>query len=284
VQLTRKVAKLMNMACLALELSLLAQMPVNEVESKLILYPYYARQAAAYDFFLDEDRKQRLLLQQQPVLNWTNADNFMGSVFLWTYGGRPELIGCIGSRQTAAGECFVFHELHSLSLGVLQPVKFGGGTRVWEPARGGIELLDVEGAPDPADSERQRLTQMRNLAREFTGWMKQDGDVTELRLLPQPIFRYQALGQDVIDGALFALVWKGTDPDILLMLENREVRGKQRWQYALARFNWREMWVQRNDKEVWRVAMSGLSNNHIYISGRVTQTTLSTIGKVASEE
>ena len=276
----------MHMACLALGVSLLAQMPVNEAESKLILYPYYARQAAAYDFFRDEDRKQRLVLQHQPVLNWTNPDNFMGSVFLWTYGGRPELIGCIGSRQTAAGECFVFHELHSLSLGVLQPVKFGDefgdGKRVWEPARGG-ELFEVEGAPDPADSERQRLTQMRNLAREFTGWMKQDGDITELRLLPQPIYRYKALEQDVIDGALFALVWKGTDPDILLTLENREVHGKQQWKYGLARFNWREMWVQRNDKEVWRVEMSGLSNNHIYISGRVTQTSLSTIGKATSE-
>jgi hypothetical protein len=273
----------MNTACLALGLSWLAQMPVNEAESKLLLYPYYARQAATYDFFRDADRQQRLVLQPQPVLNWTNADGFMGSVFLWTYGGRPEVIGCIGSRQTATGECFVFHELHSLSAGVLQPVKFGDGKRVWEPTRSGIELLDVEGAKEPADSERERLTQMRNLAREFTGWMKQDGDTTELRLLPQPIFRYKAPEQDVLDGALFALVWKGTDPDILLMLENREVGGKQQWKYALARFNWREMWVQRNGKEVWRVEMSGLNNDRPYISGRVAQTSLSAIGKALSE-
>jgi hypothetical protein len=273
----------MNLACLALGLSLLVQIPATEAESKLILYPYYARQAAAYDFFCDGDHKERLVLQPQPVLNWTNADGFMGSVFLWTYGGRPELIGCIGSRQTPAGECFVFHELHSLSLGVLQPVKFGDGKRVWEPTKSGVELRDVEGAPEPAASERERLTQMRNLAREFTGWMKQDGDTTELRLLPQPIFRYQAPEQGVMDGALFALVWKGTDPDILLMLENREVGGKQRWRYALARFNWREMWVQRSGQEVWRVGMSGLGNNSPYISGRVTQTNLSAIGKAAAE-
>jgi hypothetical protein len=274
----------MNFTCLALGLSLLAQIPdESATEPKLILYPYYARQAAEYDIFLDADRQQRLELKPQPVLNWTNADNFMGSVFLWTYGGRPELIGCVGSRQTAAGECFVFHELHSLSPQVIQRVRFGDGKRVWAPAGGGIELLDVEGAPPPADSERQRLTQMRNLAREFTGWMKQEGDTTELRLLPQPIFRYQAVEQGVKDGALFALVWKGTDPDILLMLENRKIAEKQRWQYALVRFNWREMWVKRNDKEVWRVGMSGLSNNSTYISGRVAQTDLITIGKAAAE-
>src|SRR5213080_1234719 len=138
-----------NTTCLALSLSLLAQTPVNEAETKLILYPYYARQAAAYDFFRDEDRKQRLQLQPQPVLNWTNADNFMGSVFVWTYGGRPEAIGCIGSQQKAAGECGVFHELHSLSLGLLQPAKFGDGKRVWKAIQPGIELLDVEGAPEP---------------------------------------------------------------------------------------------------------------------------------------
>lgn len=83
---------------------------------------------------------------------------------------------------------------------------------------------------------------MRNLAREFSGWMKQDGDVTQLRLLPQPIFRYKSRDMGVLDGALFALVWKGTDPDVLLLLEHGEV--------ALARFNWREMWVERKDKEI----------------------------------
>ena len=90
------------------------------------------------------------------------------------------------------------------------------------------------------------------------------------------------LEQDVLDGVLFALVWKGTDPDVLLMLENREVNGKQRWRYAFARFNC-EMWAQRNGKEVWRVAMSGLGNNSPYISGRVAQTTLNAIGKVPPE-
>jgi hypothetical protein len=171
----------------------------------------------------------------------------------------------------------VFHELHSLSLEVLQPVAFGDGKRVWKPEQSGVELRDLDGAPEPADSERERLTQMRNLAREFTGWMKQDGDTTELRLLPQPIFRYQAPDEGVKDGALFAFVWKGTDPDVLLMVESREDGGKPRWKYSLARFNWREMWVQRSGKEVWRAKMSGLQTDRPYISGGVGRTSLSEI-------
>lgn len=268
---------------LALAFSCLAQAPVlTETEAKEILYPYYARQAAAYEFFLDPDRKQRLELRPQPLLTWTNADNYLGNVFVWTLDGRPEVIGCIGSQQKADGQCAVFHELHSLCPDVIQPVSFGEGKRVWRPAQG-IELRDVEGAPAPADSEPRRLTQMRNLAREFTGWMPQDGDTTELRLLTQPIFRHQSPQQGVQDGAIFALVWKGTDPDILLLLEAREVGGRPRWQYAFARFNWHELWVKRSGQEVWRVAMSGLGTNSLFISGGVAKTNLETIRQSAGD-
>lgn len=274
----------MNVAWLALGGSLLVQMPdASAADAKQVLQPYYARRAAAYEVFRDADHKERLELRLQPVLTWTNADNFMGSVFVWTYRGCPELIGCVGSRQAATGECFVFQELHSLSSTGLKPVEFGDGKRVWNPAQPGIERRELEGAPPPADSERQRLTQMRNLAREFSGWMKQDGDVTQLRLLPQPIFRYKSRDMGVLDGALFALVWKGTDPDVLLLLEHGEVEGKPGWQFALARFNWREMWVERKDKEIWRVELSGLSNDSPYISGRVAQTNLTTIASEASK-
>jgi hypothetical protein len=271
----------MNTAFLTLGFALLAQTPAAEVEAKQILDAFYVKQASEYELFLDDQRKQRLELVPQPVLTWTNADGFRGSVFVWTFQGRPELIGCVGSRQTEAGECFPFRELHLLGSPV-QPVDFGDGKRTWQP-RDGIELADVEGAPAPADSERQRLTQMRNLAREFTGWMQQDGDVTELRLLPQPIFRYESPEQGVQDGAIFAMVWKGTDPDVLLLLESREVEGKPRWQFALARFNWREMWVKRNEKEVWRMAMSGLAADRPYISGPTQKTTLTAIQEAAKE-
>jgi hypothetical protein len=270
---------------LALAYLLLAQSPeVSEAEHKQILFPYYFRQAAAYEFFLDENRAQRLLVKEQPVLTWTNsADKYMGGVFLWTYDGRPEVVGCIGSRQTDAGECFVFHELHSLSAAAIQPVEFGGGPRVWKPPAIAVELRLVEGAPQPADTERERLTQMRNLAREFTGWMKHEGDVTELRLLPQPIFRYTAPQQDILDGTLFAFVCKGTDPDVVLLLESRKNKDKQAWHYAFVRFNWCQLWVTRHNKEVWRVAQSGLGNTLPFISGRIAQTTIEAIRNMASQ-
>jgi hypothetical protein len=83
----------MNTACLALSFTLLAQTPTpTEADRQLILFPYYSRQAAAYEFFLDEGRQQRLELHRQPVLTWTNVDNYMGSVFVWTFS-RPSVTG-----------------------------------------------------------------------------------------------------------------------------------------------------------------------------------------------
>lgn len=248
--------------------------PVSEADLKEVLYPYYAREAAGYEFFLDPKHEQKLQLYKQPVMTWTNADKYMGAVFVWTYGGRPELIGCIGSRQRSEGDSLVFHEFHSLSRQPLEAVQFGRGRQQWKASRAGVDLAVVEAAPAPADSERLRLTQMRNMAREFKGWMKDGSDVTELRLVSQPIFRYKAPERGVVDGAIFALVWKGTDPEVLLMLEDRQDGADSRWQFALARFNYREMWVQRNEREVWRVGVA--RENDIYITGEV--------GAVTSDE
>jgi hypothetical protein len=258
----------MNSPQLMMGLLLWAQAPpeptaANEAALKEILYPFYTREAAGYEIFRDADRKEKLQLRKEPLLTWTNAENYMGAVFVWEFGGRPEMIGCIGSHQNRPASSNVFHELHSLATAPLGAVPFGGGSQVWRVTAAGVQLAAIEGAPKPADSERARLTQMRNLAREFRGWMKDGNDVTELRLLTQPIVRYSAAEQGVVDGAIFSMVWKGTDPEVLLMLEDRKVDGKEQWQFALVRFNWRELWVERGEKEIWRVGVSSRSENYI---------------------
>ena len=142
-------------------------------------------------------------------------------------------------------------------------------------------MAPVDAAPPPADSERLRLTQMRNLAREFHGWMKSDGDVSELRLLPQPIYRYQAPDRGAVDGAIFALVWNGTDPEVLLILEERETDGALAWHYALARFNYRELWVKRLEKEIWRVPIA--TESAVYLTSRVGDIRLDSLEAAAPQ-
>jgi hypothetical protein len=56
----------------------------------------------------------------------------------------------------------------------------------------------------------------------------------------------------VVDGALFALVSNaGTDPEVLLLIEAREVEGKMRWEYACGRFTDWELHMHHKDKEVY---------------------------------
>ena len=89
-----------------------------EKQLSKILHPFYQREAANYEFFLDEERKKKLALRPQPVMHWT-AGEYTGDLFVWTHSGRPEVIGCIGSGKRTGTKRNVFHEFHSLSTGPL---------------------------------------------------------------------------------------------------------------------------------------------------------------------
>lgn len=272
-------AILLTIACTPL-----VQAAPDEAEIKRMLVPYYIQEASRLEFFLDVERQLKFV--EQPVLIWTNADKYMGAVFIWTFQGRPEMIGCIGSHQNRPDKSNVFQEFHSLSLQALPTVNLRAGKpKEWTPSKPGLAMVVVNDAPRPATSERLRLTQMRNLAREFDGWMKDGEDVAQLRLLPQPIFRYQSPDRGVVDGAIFALVWKGTDPEILLVLEDRGDSSDERWHYALARFNYREMWVKRHDKELWRVPVEGMNDVYITrLAGEINLDDLKAAGEAEASE
>ena len=68
--------------------------------------------------------------------------------------------------------------------------------------------------------------------------------------------RYQPKEGPVVDGALFTFVWtKGTDPELVLLLECRTTREGRRWFYAPVRFTYRELWLKHREAEVWRAAV-----------------------------
>jgi len=149
-----------------------------------------------------------------------------GDVFVWTKSGRAEVIGCIGSLPSGQNR-LIFHEFHSLADKPLRSVRLGNG-RSWAAKSAGVELKPVPEAGPPAAAEPRRLVQMRQLAREFSARMRSNTEMERLRLLPQPIFRFdtEKLRQTdsaVVDGAIFAYVWTlGTDPEILLLLSHKD--------------------------------------------------------------
>src|SRR5262249_28266409 len=67
-----------------------------------------------------------------------------------------------------------------------------GSTR-GPPRTPATRLAATPGAPPPAVSAPQRLTQMRALAREFSATTRDQNEAEwELRLLPQPLYRYES--------------------------------------------------------------------------------------------
>jgi hypothetical protein len=194
----------------------------------------------------------------EPVLKWSNPirGSVFGDVYIWTLKGRPVAVASylewfqpFQSREV---------ELHSLSLGPLFAERADGLS--WTTNRAGVELKPIPGAPAPAATAAQRLRQIRELAKEFTGRQLAPGGVEyEMRLLLQPIYRYESTEGDLVDGALFAIVL-ATDPEIFLQIEARKAGGGLQWQYALARFNSVQLAVSHKGREIWNAPGVSLSD------------------------
>ena len=140
---------------------------------------------------------------------------------------------------------------HSLSLGKLTAER--DGAVVWTPARPGVELKPIPGAPAPADSAAGRLRQMRALAQEFTSRQTTRAGVdSAMRLLAQPIYRYENTKGDLIDGGLFVFV-QGTDPEIFLLIEARRTRdGAPEWRFGATRMHGIDLRLYHRGNLIWR--------------------------------
>jgi hypothetical protein len=170
-----------------------------------------------------------------------------GNVFVWTHQGRPEVIGTVFDFRTE-GTCYT--ELHSLARpGV---VAARDGKAFWKPAKPGVAFQPVPGAPAPADTPAARLRQMREMSRDFAVEREHPEHGKEaMRLLTQPIFRYDSPQTKTLDGAVFAFVDATTDPEAFLLLEASG--DKPAWRFALARMNIVEFRASYKDKPVWQV-------------------------------
>ena len=193
------------------------------------------------------------------MFSWANDDDWSGDVFVWTANGRPQVIGCILSGPGKT-ERPAYHEFHTLSPEPLGPAemtaKYRGSQRPASSSRSSK-------APRP---QRPRAGCLRcvRISRDLQAFMEADGK-WELRLLPQPLLRYQPAEGRVIDGALFTWVWtKGTDPELIVAVECHRTDKGLEWRYAPVRFSNRELWLKHGDKEIWRVPVHREEGNDHY--------------------
>jgi hypothetical protein len=141
-----------------------------------------------------------------------------------------------------------------VSLSARPLVMRRGSQTIWSPRGATVADQPLADAPDPQTARTRRLAQMRDLARRFQATSYKMDSPFELRLMPQPLYRYEDQAAGILDGALFAFA-EGNDAEALLLLEAAASDdGKSHaWRYTLARMTAYRVVVRLDDREVFAV-------------------------------
>jgi hypothetical protein len=219
----------------------------QDAEEKAARMEYMKRAAKGYEITPAADAAKKLVLTEGPLLRFDDPVTGVvdGTQFVWMLGDRPAATASVWVRNTG----HEFHEFQSLADGPL--TASNQGQTKWAPQQPGVEWKPAPDAPPPAATAVGRLAQMRAMAREYRATVTaSEKDQQELRLLPQPFFRYGRPDGAVADGAMFAYC-KGTNPEVLLLVEATKKGQGLEWGHAFARMTTRACEVRRGDRVVW---------------------------------
>jgi hypothetical protein len=208
--------------------------------------------AALYAVSPADERKSEFKLHENALMRFSNpvGGTKDGTVFLWTDHGRPQ---AMIKLYTYDNENFS-HELQSLSESSL--IAERGGKTIWSPTEPGIAFREATENPKPAETAAERLRQMKSLAAKFssTYQVAVDSKQVELRLLTQPLFRYDPNEETkCLDGALFGFA-QGTAPMGFLLVEARRNGDGHRYYYAFTRLATGAITAKYGEKEIYSVS------------------------------
>lgn len=259
---TREDERMKTMLCLGAVALWLAPLAAEETKSSKApagpsaerLLTLYRGEALDYQIYRDAKRQQKLVFDPTPIYSWTNPAKDalqQGVLFVWTHRGCVEVVGGAWSQPLGA-QRGVYHEFNSFSPETLKPIRASQAAFTWSP-QSAVKRQSIADAAVPADNERKRLLQLRALAREFSAHtVAPDGQRWELRVLAQPLYRYQSTDDALVDGGVFAFVSSaGTDPEILMVMEAAKVDGVTQWQCAFERLSVYSAYIERAGRQVW---------------------------------
>jgi hypothetical protein len=199
--------------------------------------------------------RQTLERLAEPVYRFDDAARRTsdGTVWVWCRSGRPSALLTLTKHDSPAAGPHWLTEMTSLAPGPISAVFEGIGT--WEPSIAGVVMEKLPDAPLPAEDEKQRLRQMRELVRKIKAHENsrpRDGRAVkryELRVLPQPVHRYANAG--VIDGGMFIIAY-GLNPEVVMLVEaRREGSSDPAWHCGFARISVMDLHVDFEGKEIW---------------------------------
>jgi hypothetical protein len=158
---------------------------------------------------------------------------------LWAYGqkGRP-----VAFIEMYCGREANPRYRHATTGTCDRPLKLIGAPRItWTPQSSAIAWAELQADKPPAAEPGPRLRQIKALAKRFSANQIFEPTMQreELRLIVQPLHRYEDAKAKIRDGAVFALAL-GTNPEALLFIEAREdaaadAQGAATWHYGWAR-------------------------------------------------
>jgi hypothetical protein len=185
-----------------------------------------------------------------PCLRWTdpvsNAADGVVAVYAHN-GGRPDAIAQF------------FFNYQKRWIAEFTIIPDGGvtilrsGREHWTPSEYVCKFADLPGSPAPATRPALRLPQMRAIAADFAV-IDYFGDPEvrqNLRLLPQPVFRYAEDGM-IVDGAVFVFA-HGTNPECCVLLEACQDGKGSRYRYAVAPMSIYRLETRYKDALIWSV-------------------------------
>ena len=250
IRFVSSVVVLAAAICLGQELEPAGRDTVAEKEAVDKFRTYAKEVAARYDLRGGDRGMRPLTLVPEPVFRWTNplgGQRARGEIYLWTDAGLPAAIVSINEFTDAAGRLHGEQEWCSLAAGQI----VADGPHHWSPAAGVLSPRPLPDVEPPAGSAVRRLRQMRDMAERFKSIKTTRAGVDRaLRLLPQPLYRYESKDGGILDGAVFALA-EATDPEILLVLEARGQDATHVWHFAFARMNSVHLAATYDGKPVW---------------------------------
>jgi hypothetical protein len=187
-----------------------------------------------------------LLRYSDPTRGLTES-NVLLDASVWRLGatGRPTALVTLEIYRSTTETGELAYEFLSLVDAKFSLVRKSAETVVWDATGSALKLRDLPGAPEPAKVASARLAQMRQLARRFAVRETLQGEQIPCRLLPQPIDRYESIGDNIVDGAIFAFA-NGTNPETGLVLEC----GNTGWSYGFVRLSSAEAKMELDGREV----------------------------------
>ena len=191
-------------------------------------------------------------LYPRPLLTYGDSARANKDGTLWAFGaaGRPlAVLELYQGNETNTRWTHAVTLTGNAKVTMKTPV-----ASVWKPEAIQIEPVPFADADPPLDREPRRLRQLKDLARRFTAHEFWDPENSrfEMRLLAQPVHRYDDAEAGIHDGAVFILA-HGTNPEVVVLIEALgKTVASSRWHYSLARLGSAELHVELDGKEVWK--------------------------------